>query len=102
MSEPDARDFDEWSRWFKALSDPTRLRILHHVSGLSEPAAVGEIVADLGLTQSNVSHHLKVLAGARFVLLESAGLRTLVRANPLCMVELPDAAAAIMQARPPS
>lgn len=97
MEQPGADQFSEWAEWFRALSDPTRLRILNHVSGLEEPAPVGAIVAALDLTQSNVSHHLRILAEHRFVFLHPDGTRTLVEANRLCMSELPDAAAAIMQ-----
>lgn len=96
MADPTGDDFAEWAGWFKCLSDPTRLRILHHVAGLSSPTTVGGIVGALGLTQSNVSHHLRVLAEQRFVRLEPEGVRTNVVANPLCMVALPRAAAAIM------
>ncbi len=97
MSKPEVGEFEEWAAWFKCLADPTRLRILHFVAGLSDPVPVGEIVTSLDLTQSNVSHHLKVLASERFVLLDSIGVRTMVAVNPLCMVELPEAAGAIMQ-----
>ena len=96
VSTPTESDFDEWAAWFKCLADPTRLRILNFVSGLKSPTTVGTIVDALGLTQSNVSHHLRILAEQDFVLTESEGVRTLVSANPLCMVELPKAAAAIM------
>lgn len=98
MNQVVENQFHEWAAWFKCLADPTRLRILHHVSGLDEPVTVGDIVNALDLTQSNVSHHLRVLAEQGFVLLETEGTRTKVSANPLCMVELPNAAAAIMQA----
>ncbi len=96
VTGPTVGDFEEWAAWFKCLADPTRLRILHHVAGREAPVTVGAIVESLGLTQSNVSHHLRVLAEQRFVLTETEGVRTLVRVNPLCMVELPRAAAAIM------
>lgn len=96
MTDPSGDDFSEWAGWFKCLADPTRLRILHFVAALEAPTTVGAIVETLNLTQSNVSHHLRILSTQRFVLLEAEGVRTLVSANPLCMVELPDAAAAIM------
>ncbi len=92
--------FEEWAGWFKCLADPTRLMILHHVSGADAALTVGAIVDALTLTQSNVSHHLKVLAEQRFVFLEADGVRTLVSANPDCITALPDAAAAIMQTEP--
>ncbi len=90
-------EFEEWSGWFKCLADPTRLRILHHLAGLNDPATVGSIVDNLGLTQSNVSHHLSVLESQKFVIREVIGVRTLVSVNPLCMDELPDAASKIMR-----
>ena len=96
MAIPSDREFEEWAGWFKCLADPTRLRILHYLAALDAPTTVGGIVESLSLTQSNVSHHLRVLAEQRFVLLESEGVRTLVSANQLCMVELPEAADAIM------
>lgn len=96
MADPTGDDFTEWAGWFKCLADPTRLRILHHVAGLDEATTVGAIVEALDLTQSNVSHHLRILSTQQFVLLQAEGVRTLVSANPLCMVELPEAAAAIM------
>lgn len=98
VSTDEVDDFEEWARWFKCLADPTRLRILNHVAGLADPATVGDIAEELQLTQSNVSHHLKVLGRERFVLTEADGVRTLVRVNPTCMTGLPDAAAAIMRA----
>lgn len=96
MADPSGDDFTEWAGWFKCLADPTRLRILHFVAALEAPTTVGAIVEALDLTQSNVSHHLRILGTQRFVLLEADGVRTRVSANPLCMVELPEAAAAIM------
>ncbi len=98
MSEPSTETFDEWASWFKVLADGTRLRLLHHIAGLDEPVTVGELVEALDLTQSNVSHHLRVLGTHDFVLTERDGVRTLVRANPNCMSALPEAAAAVMQA----
>ena len=50
---------------FRLLGDPTRLRILFFC--LDEPRAVGDIAASLDLSQSLVSHHLRLLRGARLV-----------------------------------
>lgn len=97
MPDPSDDQFGEWAGWFKCLADPTRLKILHHVAGLEGPATVGSIVEELGLTQSNVSHHLRILADQGFVQAEAEGARTLVSVNPSCMVALPGAAAAIMR-----
>lgn len=50
---------------FKLLGDPTRLRIL--LACLDGPRSVGEIAAATGASQSLVSHHLRLLRGARLV-----------------------------------
>lgn len=50
---------------FKLLGDPTRLRILFFC--LEAPRSVGDIATSLDLSQSLVSHHLRLLRGARLV-----------------------------------
>ena len=42
------------AEWFKALSDPTRLRILHAL--LAGERSVGEIAGEAGASASAVSH----------------------------------------------
>ena len=51
------------ARRFRALSDPTRLRILEHLRS-HEEASVGELTETLGTSQQNVSKHLAVLTDA--------------------------------------
>jgi len=50
---------------FRLLGDPSRLRIV--VSCLRTPLAVSDIAERLGLSVSLVSHHLRLLKGARLV-----------------------------------
>lgn len=50
---------------FKVLGDPTRLRILHAL--MSGEICVQEIADKVGLSQSAVSHQLRVLRDARLV-----------------------------------
>lgn len=50
---------------FRLLGDPTRLRILFFC--LDAPRAVGDIAQSLNLSQPLVSHHLRLLRGARLV-----------------------------------
>ena len=50
---------------FRLLGDPTRLRILFYC--LREPRSVGDIAESLDLSQTLVSHHLRLLRGARLV-----------------------------------
>ncbi|ABM41588.1 MULTISPECIES: ArsR/SmtB family transcription factor [Pseudomonadota] len=50
---------------FRLLGDPSRLRIL--LFCMKGPSAVGDIAESLELSQSLVSHHLRLLRGARLV-----------------------------------
>jgi len=56
---------------FHLLGDPTRLRIV--LSCLGQPIAVSDIAASLQLSSSLVSHHLRLLRGARIVKSERQG-----------------------------
>ncbi len=61
----------EAARHFTILSEPARLRILRSL--MAGPRTVTEVVAETGLKQGNVSKHLGVLYGARFVNREKEG-----------------------------
>ncbi|TYS18775.1 winged helix-turn-helix transcriptional regulator [Rossellomorea vietnamensis] len=56
---------DRVSRTFKALSDPTRVRILYLLT--QEECSVGHIAEVLGLSQSAVSHQLSSMKNQRLV-----------------------------------
>src|ERR1700756_1329001 len=55
----------ELSELFRLLGEPNRLAIV--VSCLDGPLSVGEITARLALSQSLVSHHLRLLRAARLL-----------------------------------
>jgi len=55
----------ELAELFKVLADETRLKIVYLLS--QEELCVCDIAAILGLTVSNVSHHLRVLRVAHLV-----------------------------------
>ena len=55
-------DFERLGRFFKALSEPTRLRVVFALSDECRP--VSEIARATGLPQPSVSHHLRVLRDA--------------------------------------
>ncbi|GAA2033257.1 metalloregulator ArsR/SmtB family transcription factor [Agromyces tropicus] len=59
---------DELASRFKALADPTRLRLLSIVAAADgQGACVCDLVEPVGLSQPTVSHHLKILANAGLV-----------------------------------
>jgi ArsR family transcriptional regulator, arsenate/arsenite/antimonite-responsive transcriptional repressor len=56
------------ARRFKALGDPTRLRLLSIIAGHDgAEACVCDLTEPVGLAQATVSHHLKVLVEAGFL-----------------------------------
>lgn len=56
---------------FRLLGDPSRLRILLYC--LQSSRSVGDIAQSLDLSQTLVSHHLRLLRGARLVRSERRG-----------------------------
>jgi DNA-binding transcriptional ArsR family regulator len=75
---------DGWS----ALADGTRRAI---VSRLAEgPQAVGQLAAQLPVTRSAVSQHLKILKNAGLVSEHAAGTRRIYRLNPTAVAALRD------------
>ena len=62
---------DQLADLFHLLGDPTRLRIV--LACLARPIAVGDIAANLALSSSLVSHHLRLLRAARIVKAERQG-----------------------------
>lgn len=87
---------ESYATWFKALSDPTRVQILNLLALATGPMSVGEIVDRMGVGQSTVSHHLKLLADVRFVLRERQGTSMLYSINVACVACFPSAADAVM------
>lgn len=61
----------EAAEFFHLLGDPTRLRIV--VSCLDGPLNVGEIASRVEVSQSLVSHHLRLLRATRLLLAERRG-----------------------------
>ncbi len=62
---------EEAARLFGILSEPSRLKLLRAL--MKQPLTVSELVEETGLQQGNVSKHLSVLLGARFVARERDG-----------------------------
>ena len=60
---------------FKALSDPTRLRLVKILSDHGGVLCVNALTKRLDVTQSAVSQHLRVLRQADLVIAERQGAR---------------------------
>lgn len=56
---PQAEESEKLAQLFKALGDASRLKVLFHI--LSAEACVSEIAQSLQMSESSISHHLRVL-----------------------------------------
>ncbi|MEV8625324.1 metalloregulator ArsR/SmtB family transcription factor [Streptomyces sp. NPDC051079] len=85
LSAPDA---DRLAAVFKALSDPVRLRLLSRVA--SHPAGEACVcdIADVGVSQPTVSHHLKKLREAGLLTSERRRTWVYYRADHEVLVAL--------------
>lgn len=102
MALLDRQSAQEYASWFRALADPTRVQLVEFLARSNRPMSVGELVAEMGLAQSTVSQHLKVLAEVRFVLVEPVGNARHYRINDNCITCFPSAADLIMGRPAPS
>ena len=87
---------EQYASWFRALADPSRVQIVEYLARQARPMPVGEIVSAVGLAQSTVSQHLKILTEVRFVLVEPAGNARHYRINTRCIECFPSAADVVM------
>ncbi|MBN2103317.1 winged helix-turn-helix transcriptional regulator [bacterium] len=93
---------EDISEKLKAISDPTRLRILQLLSrcrdeGRKPVLCVNALANHLGITQSAVSQHLKILRQAGFVRSERHGYFIHYRLNPDQMDALCDNLSSILE-----
>ncbi|GIH19551.1 ArsR/SmtB family transcription factor [Rugosimonospora africana] len=86
----------EYASWFRALADPTRVQLVELLARARRPMSVAEIVGMMGLAQSTVSQHLKILAEVRFVLVDPVGNARHYRINQTCIGCFPSAADVVM------
>ena len=73
---------------WSALADATRRSIVARLA--REPMAVGRLAAELPVTRSAVSQHLKILKDAGLVSERAAGTRRIYRLNPVAVAALRD------------
>ncbi len=71
---------------FDALSDPTRILIINAL--LEKEVGVGELVTQLGLTKSAVSHQLRGLRDKRLIRTRKQGRNVFVSIDDDHVIEL--------------
>jgi ArsR family transcriptional regulator len=70
----DVDDAQALARMFKALGDPTRVRLLSLIADHPErEACICDLIEPVGLSQPTVSHHMKQLVDAGLVVREQRG-----------------------------
>jgi len=70
---PNSRFLKAVSRFLKAVSDSTRLRILAYLAEVNEPQIVNEIAQHFPIDVSVVSRHLAILRNEGILLAEKQG-----------------------------
>jgi ArsR family transcriptional regulator len=70
----DADEAQGLAKMFKALGDPTRVRLLSLIAAHPErEACICDLIEPVGLSQPTVSHHMKQLVDAGLVTREQRG-----------------------------
>jgi ArsR family transcriptional regulator len=70
----DVEEAQGLARMFKALGDPTRVRLLSLIAAHPErEACICDLIDPVGLSQPTVSHHMKQLVDAGLVVREQRG-----------------------------
>lgn len=70
----DVADAERLARMFKAIGDPTRVRLLSLIAAHEDgEACICDLTGPVGLAQPTVSHHMKQLVDAGLVTREQRG-----------------------------
>jgi ArsR family transcriptional regulator len=93
LSEAEAA---RYAVWFRALADPTRIRILHLLAQSPEPVCFCDIADQFPLGQSTMSHHVKVLRDASLVDTERRGTFMHYQVKQVSIAELAEAVRRIL------
>ena len=92
---------DRISELAKALAHPARVRIVRHL--LQTPGCIGgDIVEAVGLAQSTVSEHLRILREAGVITGEIAGPRVCYALDPSALSPLAEFIATLSAPADPS
>ena len=85
----DAGAAGQLARGFKALGDPTRVRLLSLIAAAeSGEACICDLTVPVGLSQPTVSHHMKLLVDAGLVTRDQRGKWAYYAVVPAMFAEL--------------
>lgn len=83
---------EQLARAFKALADPSRVRLLSLIAANDRgEACVCDLTGFVGLSQPTVSHHMKQLVSAGLVTREQRGKWAYYRVNDTALTALAEA-----------
>lgn len=86
------QDAERLARAFKALGDPTRVKLLSLIAATpTKEACICDLVDPVGLSQPTVSHHMKQLVDAGLVAREQRGRWAFYRVVEGTLTTLSDA-----------
>jgi ArsR family transcriptional regulator, arsenate/arsenite/antimonite-responsive transcriptional repressor len=92
------RDAEDLARLHAALSDPTRVQMVHVIAAAASPVCVCDLVAAFDLSQPTISHHLARLRAAGIIQSRKHGIWTFHALNPEMTPAARDAVAAVRAA----
>lgn len=98
LSQDDAADL---AATFKALADPTRVRLLSLVaSSAGAEACVCDLTEPVGLSQPTVSHHLRILVDAGLLTRSKRGVWSYYAVVPGALEAIASALSSVQDAAP--
>jgi ArsR family transcriptional regulator len=81
---------DQTAALFKALADPTRVRIVNLLAASTDPVCLCDINASFELSQPTLSHHLKKLVASGLLEREQRGTWAFYSINEQALGRLGD------------
>jgi ArsR family transcriptional regulator, arsenate/arsenite/antimonite-responsive transcriptional repressor len=94
----DQQAAEQLAKAFKALGDPTRVRLLSLIAAAEgNEACICDLTEPVGLAQPTVSHHMRLLAEAGLVTREQRGKWAYYRVEPAAL----DALSTALRRTPP-
>ena len=75
------------STLFKALSDPSRMKIFHSLVLVSSALSISQITTDFNMSRQGVTKHIKILEKAALIDISIVGRERYCTANPSTLKE---------------
>lgn len=80
--------YDKVSALFKALSDPSRMKIFHSLMVISSALSISQITTEFNMSRQGVTKHIKILEKAELIQIKVVGRERFCKANPVSLKEV--------------